>query len=78
MIIIELLLSNWLIQPVPGLKRIIKYVIHKEKLNAIDTVYEIHILSFLRPAFCENLTWQNLKRLVELVNLTVFYHNERI
>ena len=37
---------------------------------------ENHILSLLRPACCENLTWQNLtcrnlKVLAELANLTV-------
>ena len=49
----------------------IKCVFHKKKLNSIDTFYEKHILSFSRPVFCGNLTWQNLKGLVELANLTV-------
>ena len=49
----------------------IKYVFHKEKLSAKDTVYEKHVLSFLRPVFCGYLTWRNLKGLVELANLTV-------
>ena len=35
--------------------RMIKCVFHKEKLNAIDTVYEKHILSFSRQACCGNL-----------------------
>ena len=46
----------------------IKYVFHKEKLNAVDTVYEKLILSFSR-AFFLYLTWRNLKGL-ELANLT--------
>ena len=45
--------------------------VHKEKLNTIDTVYEKHIFSLSRPSFCGNLTWRNLKGLVELANLTV-------
>ena len=52
----------------------IKCVFHKEKLNAIDTVYDKHIYhSQSRPVFCENLTWQNSKGQVELANLTVYY-----
>ena len=41
----------------------------KGKLNAIDSVYKKHILSFSRPACRRILTWWNLKGLVELVNL---------
>ena len=37
-------------------------------------VYEKHILTFSRPVFCGNLAWQNLKGLVELANLTVFWN----
>ena len=40
--------------------------------DAIDTIYEKHILSFSRPACCGILTWWNLKGLAELANLTVF------
>ena len=50
----------------------------KEKLDPIDTVYEKHILSFSRPAFCEILTWWNLKGLAELANLTVTNKNLQI
>ena len=44
----------------------IKCIFHLEKLNAIDTVCEKHILLFSRPACCGILTWQNLKGLAEL------------
>ena len=51
--------------------RMLKCVFHKEKLNAIDTVYEKYILSFSKPVFWGTLTWRNLKGLVELTKLTV-------
>ena len=50
--------------------RMIKYVFHNGKPDAIDTVYETY-LSFSRPVWHKNFTWQNLKRLGELANLTV-------
>ena len=54
----------------------IKRVFLKEKLKTIATVYEKHILSFTTVQdqfFCGKLTWQNLKGLADLANLTVFF-----
>ena len=47
-----------------------KCAFHNGKPDAIDTVYETY-LSFSRPVWHKNFTWQNLKRLGELANLTV-------
>ena len=49
----------------------IKCVFHKQCQLYSVSLYEKFILSFSRPVFCWNLTWQNLDGLAKLANLTV-------
>ena len=47
-----------------------KCVFHKQCQLYSVSLYEKFILSFSRPVFCWNLTWQNLDGLAKLANLT--------
>ena len=51
---------------------------HKQcQLHSVS-LCEKHILSFWRPAFSENLTWQNLEGLAELTNVFEYWtHSPR-